>query len=1072
MKIKLLFITLLFSCLGISQTTIYTENFTNQLNKGATYNAATGLTEIDLSGVTWSIDVSAISLNETSDWFKVNDDTEFIEGRDLDGTAIWFSPIIDISNFTNIQFSIDASESSPTEDNLENNDTFITEFSLDGGLWTLAGNNGSIQNDFVDTAVSHNTFLNGSTLELRVSISTNANDERIRLDTIIIEGIAPTSPTIIINPNSNSVTGLTNVEGNVPLTYETFTVQGSALTNDITLNAPANFLISDTFNGPYQPSITLIPTAGEVFTSTIYTQLNFSAVVGTHNEIINISSTGAPTKTVGVSGEVFPYIPSGDCTELFISEYHEAATGTPNEQYLELYNPTNTSIDLTNYQLARFKNGLTNTPPLIRTLNGNIAPYTTYLIARNNSILCGSGTPDYCTGSSVMNFDGNDVITLQNSAGINIDTVGDLGVNNMFGQNVDLARNTNIQTPTTTYSPSDWTSSPSNNTTNLGYYFNDCQCSGITIWDGLNWSITPDSNTSAILNANYTTGIAGQPSFSACRLTISSGVSLTIQDNTSVKINNVVINKGSLVIHNKGSFVQENNSAPFINNTSSASPVMVHKRTAPVNYWYEYTYWSSPVPEETLETFLPDTSPSRKFKFNGSAFADVYAETLNNNDTSTLGQDDVDDDGNDWEYASGFMIPGKGYAATLSPIDLTGPSGGTNGILKTFKGNTLNTGTIGIPVNRNDTITEDNNWNLIGNPYPSAIDINLFFAENQYGLGPNGVLEGAIYYWSQNAPPSSTNNGNQVLNFDTMDYAIYNGSGAHIAGELHPSSVQYIPNDYIPSGQAFFVLYDDDAASNNGNVIFRNSMRVPENNEQFYRAHSTNQANRLWLNLSNTTIFSQTAIAYIDNATNGDDGAIYDAPRYFNGSSAMLVSFAENSNKPLAIQGKQTNALNLNEVISLGFTTAIDSLTSYTIGIDHFEGAFLTANAIYLRDNELNIFHDLTTESYTFNSEKGQFNTRFEVVFTQPSLATESFIVSENFLIIFEDRNNETTFKVANNHNIDSVKIYDVYGRLLYDLKGVNNSETYHLSQVNSAAYIAKVTLRNGQIITKKALKK
>jgi len=64
------------------------------------------------------------------------------------------------------------------------------------------------------------------------------------------------------------------------------------------------------------------------------------------------------------------------------------------------------------------------------------------------------------------------------------------------------------------------------------------------------------------------------------------------------------------------------------------------------------------------------------------------------------------------------------------------------------------------------------------------------------------------------------------------------------------------------------------------------------------------------------------------------------------------------------------------------------------------------------------------------------------------------------------------TFKVSNHLNITSVKIYDVLGRLLYDLKGNSHTEIYNLSSLSQAAYIAKVVLSNGAIVTKKAVKR
>ena len=46
-----------------------------------------------------------------------------------------------------------------------------------------------------------------------------------------------------------------------------------------------------------------------------------------------------------------------DCSELFISEYVE---GTSQNKAIEVYNPTDASIDLSNYTIERYSNGATN----------------------------------------------------------------------------------------------------------------------------------------------------------------------------------------------------------------------------------------------------------------------------------------------------------------------------------------------------------------------------------------------------------------------------------------------------------------------------------------------------------------------------------------------------------------------------------------------------------------------------------------------------------------------------------------------------------------------------------------
>ncbi len=104
--------------------------------------------------------------------------------------------------------------------------------------------------------------------------------------------------------------------------------------------------------------------------------------------------------------------------------------------------------------------------------------------------------------------------------------------------------------------------------------------------------------------------------------------------------------------------------------------------------------------------------------------------------------------------------------------------------------------------------TNDINWNLIGNPYPSAINVDLFFDENNYDVSTNpsdGTITGAVYLWSQNSLPSGTNNGNENQNFTSSDYAIINKVGATGAQDVGGDLVT--PSRFIPSGQGFFVAF-------------------------------------------------------------------------------------------------------------------------------------------------------------------------------------------------------------------------------------------------------------------------
>ena len=614
-------------------------------------------------------------------------------------------------------------------------------------------------------------------------------------------------------------------------------------------------------------------------------------------------------------------------------------------------------------------------------------------------------------------------------------------------------------------------------------------CSGTTItWDGTWNGGTPNLTTPVIIAANYDTANGGdEVSFSTCNLTINTGKTLTIDNGDYVEVENNIIANGNIIVRPQGAVVQNDNFAEVTGN----GVVTVEKETALMYAWYEYTYWSSPVLGETIDGALPDAEVSRRFWFDASKYKDSKAE-INNENNLTFGfQDDIDDNGDDWQLANGLdtMIPGVGYAATHSEAAFIGlPMQPLPFKFKyTFIG-LFNTGVITVPIYRNDEELNDNNWNLIGNPYPSALDATKFIDTNTSidtiaTLSP--AITGAIFLWSQNTAPSASANGNENENFAGSDYAVINGTGNVAGGD------GVTPNNYIPSGQSFFVSMSDDAPSSvfsvgdpgipgdivTTNIIFNNAMRVTGNNDQFFKAASSKtkgDANKIWFNLtSDNGVFNQILIGYIKGATNDFDSDYYDAPRNLSTDNASeLYSIIEGNNKKFSIQGKAENSLTENEIISIGFKTSIDVPTIYTLSIAQLEGVFLNGNPIFLKDNLLNTLHNLKDSDYNFTSTVGEFNERFEVVFNENALSLENQTITNNSLSIIELRNGNVQFKLSSNLVMTSIQIIDLQGRILYNLKADSNSITYNLSNLNQSVYIANVVLSNGSVITKKAVKR
>lgn len=214
-------------------------------------------------------------------------------------------------------------------------------------------------------------------------------------------------------------------------------------------------------------------------------------------------------------------------------------------------------------------------------------------------------------------------------------------------------------------------------------------------------------------------------------------------------------------------------------------------------------------------------------------------------------------------------------------------------------------------------------------------------------------------------------------------------------------------------------------------------------------------------------------MAYVDGATNGFDGFTYDAERNLSsGLSSIIYTQIPESDKKYAIQGKTPNSISLDETIALGFYTSISQATLYKLSIAQLQGEFFEENTIYLKDNLLNIYHDLSNADYNFTSATGDFTDRFVIVFRNQTLSSSEVTLDTKDLSIIELSNGQVQFSIGHNLTIKSVEIMDILGRSLYNLKGSNATEVYSLNSLSQAAYIARVELSNGQIITKRAIKR
>lgn len=644
--------------------------------------------------------------------------------------------------------------------------------------------------------------------------------------------------------------------------------------------------------------------------------------------------------------------------------------------------------------------------------------------------------------------------------------VSDIGTPTASGATINLSATLfqNVTTPIT-FRIYGWGASGGSGTFSINDFTFNGSVSAIpcfisTTWNGTTWSAgTPDINKNAIIAANYNT--TTNSSFSACSLTVNAGFDLRVTNGHYVEVENDVVVNGNIIVDNHGAFKQNSNTSTYTHGLGGTS--VVRKETSILNNWYDYTYWCSPISGLTIGT-SPLTDSTMRHWFDASKYEDILAETGNSGVFST-GHDDIDDNGDDWTFAydSFPMNPGVGFAATHSQTGYSGARQYTYEFYGIF-----NNGPLSASIFYNGA-NGDKDWNLIGNPYPCALDFNAFYAAN------SGVVEGAAYLWSHRTAIDPNASGNEAFNFSQNDYAIITAGSGSINNSDNGDGI--VPNDYIPSGQGFFI-----SGLAIGVVNFDNSMRMADatSNNQFFKStnnksKSNDVANKIWVNLtSDNGVFNQVLVAYVDGATNDNDGMAYDATRMLSsGASSIIYTLIgdDNTNK-FAIQGKAVNSLGPDETIKLGFYTSISSATLYKFTLAHIQGDFLNNHAIFLKDHLLNKVHCLSTSDYSFTSEVGEFNNRFEIAFSNQALSVEDALLNKNALTIVQLENDEVQFTATNNLNIKNVAIFDLLGRQLYQFTGNSNQETYKLSNLHNSVFVAKVTLSNGGVITKKAFKK
>ncbi len=552
-------------------------------------------------------------------------------------------------------------------------------------------------------------------------------------------------------------------------------------------------------------------------------------------------------------------------------------------------------------------------------------------------------------------------------------------------------------------------------------------CNGLsTTWNGLNWSNgVPQANTLAIIEGPYDTTTG---SLDACALQVDA--SLTVAGDTYINIDgDITINPtGSLTVAHTGSVVQVQETATTTNNGTIS--VLVDTPDLDV---LDFMIMGSPMSAETRES--------------------VWASAWNVQDHTTANFNSIagitgfnfqDEELDDWNlYVTGVLSAGEGYL--VRPQDSYNGAGGVFNY--DFNTGTLNSGAVTQTLDFN--VTDLESPNMLSNPYASAIDADAFLAANPEF--------DALYFWEHNLAPSpsypgANTNGN---NYSMDDVSLYNALGGTAA-----TSGGAAPNGVISTGQGFGVF-----ATAAGTATFNNAMRLTTGNTT--SRNNPISRDRLWLNVNSTVynVSGNTLLGFVADATQGVDS------KYDNGrvaSKVSLYSHIQGSDRGYAIQARE--AFEDSMTISLGFSSIIEEVTSYKISLSDFDGeAWLDATP-YLVDNQTGVVTNLMEDSYSFTSDMGEFNDRFEIVFQDRSLGSQQSLASS--IAMYPNPASDVVTIASPTAAITMVAVRDIRGRLVLN-KAVasKNVTTVDVASLDSTLYLVTITTDSGSLTSRLLLK-
>ena len=602
------------------------------------------------------------------------------------------------------------------------------------------------------------------------------------------------------------------------------------------------------------------------------------------------------------------------------------------------------------------------------------------------------------------------------------------------------------------------------------------------VWDiedavnNKDWSIVQIDNDITTSNSHTNLG-----------LILNNNTSLTVTGDNKVENSYYLELNGTLELDGDSQLVQTEDSDLV---TSASGKILRNQEGNSSVYWYNY--WSSPVGVTSVSALIDNNGSSNNDnnsdftlsmlkKPDGSSFefTNVYHQ-LGKISTYWLYtfKNGVTYDHWAWLNSTTAIEPGIGY---------TQKGTGIADQQYVFEGKP-NNGTIIIPVidtgGPGSVPANSKTDFLLGNPYPSALDIHKFIDDNV------GVIDGTLQLWQQWSGSS------HVLNEYNGGYAKVNKLGSTRAyqfvgiegadnGEQDGTKT---PTRYLPVGQGFMVEVLTD-----GDVVFNNSQRLfikesdadgsYSNGSVFFRGQQNTESTS-----EEDTESSEPVIQKLRLEFNSVDGP--DTRR------ELLLGFSDITSDEFdyGYDGLNTEVFDddLNLIMDEDMYTlqAYGPVTpekivplalqasgtyNYRIKLTEIEN-FSEDQDIFLRDNLTGTYYDLRSEApYEFLSDSGEFNERLEIVFQEQS-ATLSDIdeTIDDLSMYYAMGRKKLVILNPNNTELKQIAVVNMLGQSVININHVfeGSYNEYALPNLTTGAYVITLVTASNTVITKKIIVK